>query len=72
VLFSEFVLTFATFNNPRTLKLLVSYVNASLFLKSVYMHVLWVGNFIPLDSISKSNTHLFQTQQMPPRRAPEE
>jgi hypothetical protein len=32
----------------------------------------WVGNFIPLDSFSKSNLISFQTQQMPPRRAPEE
>jgi hypothetical protein len=47
-------------------------VNASLFLKIVSMHVLWVGNFISLDSISKSNLTYFQTQQMPPRRAPEE
>jgi hypothetical protein len=44
---TEFVLTFVTFNNPRTLKLFVSYVNASLFLKIVSMHVLWVGLFIP-------------------------
>jgi hypothetical protein len=28
--------------------------------------------FIPLDSISTSNLTYFQTQQMPPRRAPEE
>jgi hypothetical protein len=47
-------------------------VKASLFLKIVSMHVLWVGNFIPLDSISKSNLTYFQTQQMPPRRAPKE
>jgi hypothetical protein len=47
-------------------------VKASLFLKIVSMHVLWVGNFIPLDSISKSNLTYFQTQQMPPSHAPEE
>jgi hypothetical protein len=58
----SFVLTSVTFNDPHTLKLFVSYVNASLFLKIVSMHVLLVGNFIPLDSISKSNLTYFQTQ----------
>jgi hypothetical protein len=33
---------------------------------------MWVGNFIPLDSVTKSNLTYFKTQQMPPRRAPEE
>jgi hypothetical protein len=60
VLFSKFVITFVTFNNPRTSKLFVSYVNTSLFLKIVSMHVLWVGNFIPVDSISKSNLTYFK------------